>query len=226
MTSFTDQHRERFLALLCRYLDYGVAAAHPLWQELETAYREPHRSYHTAQHIIECLEHLDQCVSLYRSDPGLYKKGAQYHLQAIELAIWWHDIVYQTAQNSTIGNEQLSASYAYFTARETKSYIYVANLILATDHKKEPGSVDVANGDVIADIDLAILGAEPERFEQYEQQISEEYRHVPPQQYNEARRKFIQGMLDRPRIYHTDYFHDRFEARARENLARLVNRTP
>jgi predicted metal-dependent HD superfamily phosphohydrolase len=71
---------------------------------------------------------------------------------------------------------------------------------------------------LIADIDLAILGANRARFGRYETDIRKEFAAVPESEYRAGRREVLQAFLDRPRLYQTDYFYGLLEARARENI--------
>ena len=52
---------------------------------LEAAYAQSHRAYHTFQHLSECLEKLDWSVS----------KRAFQNVAFAEIALWYHDVVYQ-----------------------------------------------------------------------------------------------------------------------------------
>ena len=77
---------------------------------------------------------------------------------------------------------------------------------------------------LLVDIDLAILGAAPERFDEYEVQVRQEYAWVPGPLFRRKRREILQGFLDRPCIYTTEPFRTRFELQARSNLQRSVAR--
>jgi predicted metal-dependent HD superfamily phosphohydrolase len=89
-------------------------------------------------------------------------------------------------------------------------------MILATKHAALAEDPDTR---LLTDIDLAILGAPPARFADYERQIRQEYSWVPDVFFAAKRTEILRGFLARPRIYGTDFFRDRFEARARENLS-------
>ena len=75
---------------------------------------------------------------------------------------------------------------------------------------------------MLVDIDLAILGAEGARFDEYENQVREEYGFVPGLLFRNTRVKILQGFLDRPAIYSTTHFNMLLEKKARENLARSL----
>ena len=71
---------------------------------------------------------------------------------------------------------------------------------------------------VSIDIDLAILGAAPARFAEYEAQIRAEYAHVPSDVFHAKRGAILACFLARPRLYGTPALSARLEANARANL--------
>lgn len=177
-------------------------------QALQARYSEPHRKYHTLQHLAECLAWLDTAQVLAE------------HPHEVALALWFHDAIYEVhVQTGVSGNEARSAEWAVSALAQagvaTPSVARIESLIMATCHTALPVTPDEQ---VLVDIDLSILGADPQRFAQYEQQIRDEYAHVPDPVFKPKRREILSGFLARPRIYATAYFYDELEARARENL--------
>lgn len=75
---------------------------------------------------------------------------------------------------------------------------------------------------MLVDADLAILGAEPARFEEYEADIRQEYRWVPSFLYRRKRRALLREFLERPAIFCTAGFRQKYEAAARRNLERSL----
>jgi predicted metal-dependent HD superfamily phosphohydrolase len=107
-------------------------------------------------------------------------------------------------------------------AEETNQRIAeVRRLILVTKHNALPGSND---DKLIADIDLSILGQTPDVFDRYEEEIREEYAFVPDSAFREGRSRILKGFLGRPSLYLTESFRVRYEAAARANLARSLER--
>lgn len=192
--SFTPARVERVWSALG--LGTSRAALHA---ELAAAWSEPHRAYHTLQHLEECLAHLD---------------GIAPDAHAVEVALWFHDAIYDTHASD---NEERSADWA---ARELTGHDALAarvrDLILATRHNAIPAGDEAA---LMVDIDLAILGADEARFAEYEAQVAREYAWVPREVYVRERTKILQSFLDRERIYTTDAFRARLGAAARRNLA-------
>lgn len=70
----------------------------------------------------------------------------------------------------------------------------VRALIMATCHDAEPEGDDARR---LVDIDLAILGADPARFAEYDAQVREEYRWVPDWLYRRKHREVLAGFLAR-----------------------------
>jgi len=175
-------------------------------------YNEPHRRYHTHQHLEECL-------ALLHAE----KIGDRWR-RILRKAILYHDAVYgppSTSPPSFASNELRSALLAYdeldgdFSEEER---VEIARLILLTAGHK------VAKGDrvgaLMVSIDLAILGAEPARYQEYSQQIAEEYSTVPADVYRQGRMAFLRGMIDAPVIYPLPEFEERYGEQARQNMNR------
>lgn len=190
-----------------------AGASHPddiTFHRILTCYSEPHRKYHTVQHLRECFAHLEQLRSI--ADRPV----------EVELALWFHDAIYNTSRKD---NEIRSARWARDTAlssdlpMETAERIY--DLVLVTKHNESPVGGDA---EVLVDVDLGILGSEPNRFDEYEDQIREEYSWVPRPLYRIERRKILQGFGNRQFIYYTTRFRELYEAQARDNIARSLTR--
>ncbi|MBV9890911.1 MAG: N-methyl-D-aspartate receptor NMDAR2C subunit, partial [Rhizobacter sp.] len=173
---------------------------------LLAAYGEPHRSYHTLQHLRECIDRLDGCRDLAER-PG-----------EVEIALWFHDAVYDVCRSD---NEQRSADWARGAlaagALGADTVGRIAALVLATGHSQAiPTGSDEQ---LLVDVDLAILGAEPARFAEYEQQIRREYAHVPEAEFRAGRNAVLAALLARDPIYGTPKLRTALEPRARTNLA-------
>lgn len=180
--------------------------------ELLAAYSESHRHYHTLQHLDECLRLLDERVAPHH--------GAAI-CRPVELGLWFHDAVYEIPGPD---NEQRSADWAARVMANAGLLIAdvdrVKEAIMATRHDAPTPSV-VA--ELVVDVDLAILGAPPARFGEYEEQVRREYAVYPDDAYRQGRAVILRQFLDRPRIYQTSAFAD-LEAPARANLRRSLRR--
>jgi predicted metal-dependent HD superfamily phosphohydrolase len=179
----------------------------PAFAELTERYAEPQRAYHTLQHIGECFDRLDEA-------------GDAEERSVIALALFFHDAVYDPAAKD---NEEQSAGLAkqVLSASGAPEGIVakVTTLILATRHDHVPTE---PTAQLIVDIDLSILGAKRARYDEYETQIRREYAFVPEEAFRAGRAAILRKFLERPSIFSTQHFRDRYEARARENLARSL----
>jgi predicted metal-dependent HD superfamily phosphohydrolase len=196
-------------------LDHWVAT----WRELGVAnspalarlhddvlrrYSEPHRHYHTHQHLVECFEKVHEIIALAE------------HPAEVKIGLWFHDVIYDTHRHD---NEERSAAWARNAARDlgagVESAQRIYDLIVFTRHAVEPAGID---SQVLVDADLSILGAQPARFQQYEAQVRSEYGWVPDATFRSVRAQILKQFLDRPHVFCTALFRDRYEAQARRNL--------
>jgi predicted metal-dependent HD superfamily phosphohydrolase len=179
-----------------------------LYNELVSRYREPHRRYHTTRHLDECFEKLDE------------GRGLARHPAEVELALWFHDAIYDTRRQD---NEQQSADWARTSAGHagisSEAAERVHALIMTTRHEALPSGADA---ELLVDVDLSILGAAPERFDEYERQVREEYSWVPDFVFRRKRAQILRGFLARPAIFSTPHFRGRYERQARANLERSL----
>ena len=190
----------------------GAAPNDALHAELLASYAEPPRAYHTGQHLAECLVLFDE----FRV---LAERPAE-----VEVALWFHDAVYDVHRHD---NEAVSADWAHAALLDAGATADVAGrvaaLVLATRHSVAPATADEQ---LLVDIDLAILGAAPARFAEYEAQIRVEYGFVPPAVFSEKRGAILAGFLARPVLYGTPALRERLEPQARLNLQAALAALP
>jgi predicted metal-dependent HD superfamily phosphohydrolase len=186
---------------------YGVEPvdAYPPFDLLVAAHSEPHRHYHTLEHLGEMFKVIGKLADLVADPAPLF------------LATWFHDAVYDPratdneARSADLAVRQLSALNL-----PAETITTVERLIRATQHS-EPGPEDPATM-VILDADLSILGAEEKRYRRYADAIRREYDFVPEADYREGRRRILTAFLERPRIYRTQRMFEVGEEAARRNL--------
>jgi predicted metal-dependent HD superfamily phosphohydrolase len=190
-----------------------LGAANPdpkLHGELIARYSEPHRKYHTVQHLDECFDKFDEICPL-----------ARYPAE-VELALWFHDAIYDVKRHD---NEEKSADWARTSASaagvSTDACERVCSLIMSTRHKAVPRGTDA---EILVDVDLSILGAAPVRFDEYERQVREEYAWVPDFLFRRERKAVLKEFLARPQIFSSTRFRNRYERQARSNIERSLER--
>lgn len=180
------------------------------YERLIAAWSEPQRHYHTIEHLRECLVHFDIVRDL------------AVHPADVELAIWFHDAVYQPGDDNNELKSAYLAERAMAVAGSSRDEAgTIRRMILATRHGGRPETPDEA---LLLDLDLAILGAPNARFDRYEDDIRAEFHELPWPAYVTGRRRVLRGFQDRPRLFHTDWFHERFDTQARANLTRSLKR--
>ncbi len=139
-------------------------------------------------------------------------------------AILFHDAIYDPRAND---NERRSAALLVETAPPipAASLSTARRMIEATEGHRLPddlGGPALEDCAHFLDMDLAILGASPERFDIYEGQIRREYAHVPDAAFRTGRAAVLRHFADRERLYFSDWGRECFEAQARSNLARSL----
>ncbi len=145
---------------------------------------EPWRNYHTLRHVLELIH------------------AAKEHYQAvipveIALAIWFHDCVYDPRSPC---NEDKSVhvfeGFADKISLPLKLKEEVACAILYT--KKHVQNI-ADNGTpqwmcVFLELDLAILGSFPDRYQEYKSQIRSEFSYLDDERFRRGRREFLEGI--------------------------------
>jgi predicted metal-dependent HD superfamily phosphohydrolase len=181
-----------------------------VFEELIRAYSSADRFYHNLTHIEDCLSIFDQTQFL------------AVHPEEIELAIWFHDAVYDTSRND---NEQKSAEWAKSviiqSGLDNSIAERVVRSIIATRHNTQISNKDAQ---LMVDVDLSILGREPDVFWRYEENIRKEYAWVPENVFRQKRIEILRGFLDRQYIYYHENYRELFEEKARANLQQAIAR--
>jgi predicted metal-dependent HD superfamily phosphohydrolase len=189
----------------------GLVVSPAVEARLRALYATPPRAYHNAAHVDEVLARFDEARPLLR-DPRV----AFY-------ALLFHDAVYVAGRKDN-EEESARAFRAEGLAPEVADAVCAVILATARHGRIERHEVD---GDtaLALDCDMAILGASPARFQEYDAQIAQEYAgFVTGLFYRQGRRRFLAGLLARERIYLSDFFHARLEAQARANLSAALAR--
>jgi len=179
--------------------------------ELVHLYNQPHREYHNLQHIYDSLKEMDEVYNSIR------------HPSEVEMAIWYHDAIYDTKRND---NEKRSAELSWNRLYKTGLLGYFINdvysMILATKHNGN--NIEDNDTKYLVDIDLSNLGVSPEKFEENSKKIRQEYGWVPESEFNKNRKAILEHFNNSDYIYHTNYFREKYENQARENLEREIKK--
>lgn len=178
------------------------------FDDITNHYSETHRHYHTLNHINFCLQELEPV------------KNSLHNPETVELAIWFHDVIYDIGKNN---NEEKSAKMAIqFCQKNNLSPEFtkqVEDHILATgDHTLS----DNADTNYLIDIDMSILGYSPDDIYKFEEQIYQEYSTI----YN--RKEYLIGRLGflsklkGYNIYKTEYFKNKYGQSSQDNITKTI----
>ncbi|MEY9925923.1 putative metal-dependent HD superfamily phosphohydrolase [Catenulispora sp. GP43] len=178
-----------------------------LGDELVARWAEPHRRYHTLDHLARVLDGVDEFG------------GHADDVAAVRYAAWFHDAVYDGGEASA-DNEELSAQLAETELPALnvpdERVAEVARLVrLTKGHAVADGD---KNGAVLCDADLAILGSDAAAYNAYTEAIRQEYAEVPDDLFRPGRAAVLRGLLELPNLFRTPVAVRRYEARARANL--------
>jgi predicted metal-dependent HD superfamily phosphohydrolase len=180
-----------------------LPGANRLGADLLRRWSEPQRAYHDAEHLAEVLTALDELA-----DPVP---------RPVRLAAWFHDAVYDPRRSD---NEERSAELAAATLSDAGvdpvDVAEVERLVRLT--ASHDPTTDDADGQLLCDADLAILGSSPARYARYREDVRREYGHVSEPDFRAGRSRILRGFLERPAIYRTRAGRDRWESAARRNL--------
>jgi pantetheine-phosphate adenylyltransferase len=181
--------------------------------QLMTFYSEAGRYYHTTSHIKSCLDSFDQ-VKHMANDP-----------EAVELAIWTHDSIYNPRLKD---NEEKSTEWAKQVFSEAQipsiSVDKISRLVMVS--KTHTPAADDIDEQMMADIDLVILGSHPIIYDEYKDGIRKEYKQIPFYQFRPGRIKVLGSLADRLEkgdLFHLPYFRYKCEETTRYNLQREIS---
>lgn len=187
-----------------------IRVINTLGRHLEMLYSSPNRYYHNIAHINACLSEIELLDFL----PWMMRIE-------LKVSVWYHDAIYDILGKE---NEKRSAEWAaddlqLLEVCENFRHSVVAN-IMATAHI---GDLETDTQRYMSDIDLSIFGKDYEIFRVYCYAIRKEFQQISDLEYSESRIKVLQKFLDKPHIYYTDHFRDRYEETARANITKEIN---
>lgn len=168
--------------------------------ELTRRYTEPHRRYHDLRHIADML-----------------LKGRGFPLSDEQvMAVWFHDAIYDPASKTNeIDSAELAVERLFQLGWEGARVKVVQQIVL--DTKGHTPSIEASKP--VLDLDLSTLAGSWEDYARNGANIRAEYASVPEADWLVGRRKWLESMLAKPALFHTDWGKG-LESHARRNLAR------
>lgn len=180
-----------------------------VYEEILRNYSEKERHYHGISHLKALFFLLEE-----------YKEKIS-DFDLVAFSIFYHDVIYKAWKKD---NEEQSAIFAEKELTKlnipTEKINKIKDLILATKtHDLVSSNFD---DNFFLDIDLAILGTDPETYKSYTEKVRDEYSFVPYFMYKSGRRKVLQEFVKKENLYKTELMKERFENQARKNLAEEI----
>jgi predicted metal-dependent HD superfamily phosphohydrolase len=199
--------KETFIELLKNYTDNN-GMTNELWTEIEKNYSSKKRHYHTLRHLDNLLAQLTEI------------KGEIQNWETVLFTLYYHDIVYNSLKSD---NEEKSAELAEKRMKQISVPIdkieLCKNQILAT--KSHIKSTD-SDTNYFTDADLSVLGQNLETYSLYCKNVRKEYSIYPDFVYNPGRKKVLNHFLAMDRIFKSDFFYNKFETQAKQNLQKEI----
>ena len=199
----------RFLNL-CDAIALPENIAFNYFDQLSCLYNQKDRHYHNLVHIRNFLDLKDE-FSEQIEEPFLF-----------ELAIWYHDAVYDAKNND---NEQQSLFIVqdhFKNFLDSKQMIHLDHFIMSTaGHFPKSNASDVF---YFLDFDLAILAADEDTYKLYSDAIWKEYKRIYSRpNYEKGRKKILKNFLLREKLYLSDTFIENYDKIARHNILLELN---
>lgn len=193
---------ETWAALLARHTANPDAAA--VGRRLLASWSEPHRRYHSVDHLRDILAHVEELAA--DADDA----------DAVRLAAWYHDSVYAGLPDDEERSARRAEEDLSRLGLAPQLVDEVARLVRMTiTHDPDPGD---HNGEVLSDADLASLAVSRERYVRNTAAIRAEYAHVSDEVFRKGRLQVLVGLLDGPGVFRTRQARQQWEAPAQDNL--------
>ena len=159
--------------------------------------------YHDRRHLEEVLDRLDVLASA----------GAGFDPTVVALAAWFHDAVYDGADD----DEERSALWAESALPATYADEVARLVRMTVEHR--PAADDLA-GAALSDADLGILAAPRERYDAYVAGVRADFAHVDDEDFRAGRAAVLRDLVGRAQLFSTPQARELWEDAARANLER------
>ncbi|UZT97518.1 hypothetical protein ODZ84_20435 [Chryseobacterium fluminis] len=175
-----------------------------LWSEIEKRYTEKSRHYHNFAHLESMFAELDSVTARVED------------MNSLSFSVFYHDVIYDASSKN---NEEKSATFAVSQLAKINissgAADKITRQIMATKSHQQSDDPDT---NYLLDADLSILGKDPETYFEYTRKIRKEYSVYPDLLYKPGRKRVLKHFLDLEYIFKTEYFREKYELQARENI--------
>lgn len=177
------------------------------YSSIVSRYNEEGRYYHTLKHINHMFN-------------GLNKIKKEEVSSELKMAIWLHDLIYNT---NSKGNEEMSSLIGInminiVGIRNTDFSDNVRDIILST---KIGATLDTPEKKLMHDLDYLVFVDNYEKFHVSCQNIRKEYSNMDPTEYKKGRLSFLDSLTEKD-IFVTEYFRE-LESIAKSNIEKEIN---
>jgi predicted metal-dependent HD superfamily phosphohydrolase len=182
-------------------------------ETVKARYAEPQRAYHNWSHIEAMLRWMQS------GEFTIDDTNATY------CAVIFHDAIYDPTAKDNEERSAILAEAALAPYVDAQSLALTVAMIRATANHRMVEDVGMACASDLAhflDMDLSILGSDWSIFETYERNIRAEYSCYPDALFWPGRCAVLESFLNRDRLYFSDWGMNRFETKARRNLAQAI----
>jgi predicted metal-dependent HD superfamily phosphohydrolase len=153
------------------------------YKVLLSMWNEPHRSYHSQNHLIDLVEQVNESKSFLNS---------QKEYEKLIICSLFHDCIYDPMRND---NEEKSAEFFMNCCQEKNQDInHIYQMIIDTkEHKSDDTLSKMFNH-----FDMNIVERDFDQLLEWESGIKSEYEPVfGIERYKEGRLKFLESLLDK-----------------------------
>ncbi|XP_023288529.1 uncharacterized protein LOC105696018 [Orussus abietinus] len=193
---------------------FDAEACEKWFVRLQEAYTDEKRTYHNLDLLHKKLEYYREIKSNLKN-PGafllaLFFQNFDYNPRALD------------GENKNVERFEAFADEAGVPAdNETRTdtcALLGAAATHSTDAHKVGGAFGEEDAHYLLDLDMAVLGAAPDTYDEYRERIRREYSFLSEPMYTALRLKVLQNFVQIPNIFATKEFRERFEEQARENI--------
>lgn len=173
--------------------------------DLMRRWSEPHRHYHDSAHLSAVLAAIDVLEAEARAP------------DTVRLAAWFHDAVYDGRPgDDECASAELARSSLADAGFASGTIDDVMRLVLLT--RTHDPARDDADGAVLCDADLAVLGGTPDEYATYAAAVRQDFAHVPDDRFAAGRAEVLDNLLAAEPLYRTRTGRQRWESTARRNV--------
>ena len=187
------------------HIDQQMGA--PIFQEILSAYSEPHRHYHNLNHLNHMFHELDSCKT----------DSCNAVTNEMLWAVWYHDFIYKPGAktNEAKSAKKAKESMGKLDIQQSSIDKVVSHILVTENHQCETNDSDTQ---FFLDADMAILGSDEISYAKYRKAVRQEHSNIPDFLFNRGRKKFLSTVLEQKFIFASSYFKNRYEQIARENI--------